>query len=184
LWGAGRGFDNLAYLTCGTGIGAGLILNGRLYRGKNNLAGEIGHAVIVPDGPVCVCGKRGCLEAFASGASIGRAGKAYYEDEAVTARVVCERARSGDTAAMGILLGAARALGVGIANLLQTLDLQCVVLGSLAVYAGDLIMAVVAQTVDENCWPSIRTGVSIVPAGLGESAQDLAAVAVALQKSV
>ena len=73
-WGAGQGCADMAFLTLGTGIGAGLILDGRLYRGRRDLAGEIGHATVWPNGPLCPCGKRGCLEALASGTSIARMG--------------------------------------------------------------------------------------------------------------
>jgi len=71
-WGAGQGTRDMAFLTMGTGIGAGLILNGELYRGRHDLAGEIGHTTIVPHGPPCLCGRRGCLETLSSGTAIGR----------------------------------------------------------------------------------------------------------------
>jgi glucokinase len=179
-WGAGRGLSSFAYLTCGTGIGAGLILDGKLYRGKHDLAGEIGHAVVIPNGPLCQCGKKGCLEAVASGSSIGRIGAKAYGDSSVTGRTVIERARLGEQLAIDVLLDAAFYLGIGIANLLQTLDLERVIIGSLAAYAGEIYLEKVRQTVIENAWESVRSGMDIIPSGLGSQTQDLAALAIAL----
>jgi glucokinase len=179
-WGAGKGTNSLAYLTCGTGIGAGIILDGRIYRGKNDLAGEIGHAVVIPDGPLCVCGKRGCLESLASGSSIGRMGAAAYGKSEMTGKAVIELAHTGDPAAVEIVLSAAYYLGIGISNLLHTLDIELIILGSLAVYAGERYMDKVQSTVVENTWKSILENTRIVPSGLGYRTQDLAALAMAL----
>ncbi len=179
-WGAGVGVGNMAYLTFGTGMGAGLILDGKLFRGKRDFAGEIGHATIYPDGPICLCGKRGCLEAIASGGAIDRIGRERYGDQTVNAAIVCERARGGDAVALGIIDEASRALGIGIANLLQTLDLEMVILGSLALKAGDLFLQPVRRYAEHYAWDSVMDGVRIVPAGLGFEAQDKAALAVAI----
>jgi glucokinase len=178
-WGAGKGMRSLAYLTCGTGIGAGLILDGRLYRGKNDFAGEIGHSVIVPNGPLCLCGKKGCLEALASGGAIGRIGAKVFGDPAMTGRRVIELAKGGNAAASSIMNDAAWYLGIGISSLLQTLDLEMVVIGSLAAYAGDSYMETVRETIKENTWQSIVLSTKIVPSGLGKDTQDLAALAIA-----
>jgi len=179
-WGAGKGVDNLAYLTCGTGIGAGIILDGKLYRGKYDLAGELGHAVIVPGGPLCLCGKRGCLEAVASGGAIGRIGSEFFSKPRMTGRDVIELAQSGDFGAKKIVQDAAYFLGIGIANLLQTLNLERVIIGSLALYAGQSFLDTVRATVKDNTWPSIYEKSSIVCSGLGERTQDLAALAIAV----
>jgi len=178
-WGAGQGCANMAFLTLGTGIGAGLILNSHLYRGRSDLAGEIGHAIVLPGGPLCSCGKRGCLEALASGTAIGRRGRERFGEENLTARDVCARARLGDSAACEILADAAYYLGLGLANLLQTLNLERIVLGTLAIHAADLLMEPIRRTAQENCWPRVWEGVSILPAALGDAAQDKAALAVA-----
>ena len=178
-WGAGRGAANLAYITFGTGIGAGLILNGALFRGKREFAGEIGHATIEPDGPLCLCGKRGCLEALASGGAIDRVARERFGNPAASAAFVCEQARLGNATALEIADRASRALGIGIANLLQTLDLERVILGSLAVKSGDIFLDPVRAYAAAYTWPSVMEGVEILPAGLGIRAQDLAALAVA-----
>ncbi|MGO8670604.1 MAG: ROK family protein [Capsulimonadaceae bacterium] len=178
-WGSGRGCDDMAFLTMGTGIGAGLILGGRLYRGRSDLAGEIGHACVLPGGPLCACGKRGCLETLASGTAIGRIGRERLDDPAIDAHGVCTRARAGDPAARAVVDEAARWMGIGIANLLHTLNLRRVILGTLAVAAGDLFLPPIRAAVIENSWPALAKDVEILPAGLGDRAQDAAALAVA-----
>ena len=179
-WGAGVGCSDMAFLTMGTGIGAGLILDGRLYRGRHDLAGEIGHATVWPDGPLCLCGRRGCLEALASGTSIGRMGRERFGEEGLTAHDVCARARLGDPVARSVIADAALYMGIGLANLLQTLNLERIILGTLAVHAADLLLEPIRASTEAHCWPRVWEGVSIVPAALGEAAQDKAALAVAL----
>ena len=179
-WGAGQGSQDMAFLTMGTGIGAGLILNGQLYRGRGDLAGEIGHATVLLDGPLCPCGKRGCLEALASGTAIGRMGRERSGEDGLTAHDVCARARLGDPVALSVIADAARFMGLGLANLLQTLNLERVVLGTLAVHAADLLLGPIREATEANCWPRVWEGVTIVPAALGDAAQDKAALAVAL----
>ena len=178
-WGAGQGCADMAFLTMGTGIGAGLILDGTLYRGRRDLAGEIGHATVWPDGPRCLCGKRGCLESLTSGTSIGRMGRERFGEDNLTAHDVCARARLGDPIALSVLADAALYMGIGLANLLQTLNLERIVLGTLAVHAADLLLEPIRAATQAYCWPRVWDGVSIVPAALGDAAQDKAALAVA-----
>ena len=179
-WGAGQGSRDMAFLTMGTGIGAGLILDNQLYRGRHDLAGEVGHATILPDGPPCPCGKRGCLETLASGTAIGRMGRERYKEPGLTARDVVTRARAGDAIALSVVADAAYYMGIGLANLLHTLNLEVIVLGTLAVEAGDLLLEPIRTSAREYCWPRVWDGVQIVPAALGAAAQDKAALAVAL----
>ena len=179
-WGAGQGCRDMAFLTMGTGVGAGLILDGALYRGRRDLAGEIGHATIYPGGVPCLCGKRGCLEAMASGTSIGRMGRERTGEEGLTAHDVCARARLGDPIALSVIADASLAMGIGLANLLQTLNLERIVLGTLAVHAADLFLEPIRAATEAYCWPRVWDGVSIVPAALGDAAQDKAALAIAL----
>ncbi len=183
-WGAGQGCRDMAFLTMGTGIGAGLILDGALYRGRRDLAGEIGHATIYPDGPPCLCGKRGCLEALASGTAIGRMGRERTGEDKLTAHDVCTRARLGDPVALSVIADAALAMGIGLANLLQTLNLERIVLGTLAVHAADLLIDPIRAATETYCWPRVWDGVSIVPAALGDAAQDKAALVLALTDAV
>ena len=190
-FGAGRGANNVVFLTLGTGIGAGLILDGRLYHGTNDLAGELGHQTILMNGPACLCGKRGCLEALASGPAIARLAresmmygrhrrvlaKAGGTPEDITAIHVIDAAKEGDAFAIGILEEAGTYLGVGLANTIQFLNPEKIILGTLAVHAGELLLAPVRAAVREYAWKRAVERCDILPAALGDRAQDLAGVA-------
>jgi glucokinase len=192
-FGAGRGTRNMVFMTWGTGIGGGLILEGRLYHGSNDLAGEVGHTTIVLDGPVCGCGKRGCLEALASGPAIARRARelAHEAPESllwqrtppaeVTAQHVVEAAREGDTFARFVLSEAATYMGIGIANLSQILNPERVVLGTIAIKAGDLVLEPLRRALQVHAWGRVREVLQVVPAELGDRAQDLAAICLWLQ---
>jgi glucokinase len=193
-WGAGRGTRNMIFLTMGTGIGGGLILDGRLYRGTNDLAGEVGHQTIMPNGPLCECGKRGCLEALASGPAIARLaqerlgygrGKALLSSAGgdaarISAKHVVEAAKSGDPFSAAILAEAGTYMGIGIANLIQILNPERIVLGTIAVHAGDLILQPIRDSIAEHAWERAASVCTVVPAELGDRAQDLAAISLAL----
>ncbi len=193
-YGAGRGAQNVVFLTMGTGIGGGLILDGRLYRGTNDLAGEVGHQTILINGPLCGCGKRGCLEALASGPAIARLarenlsygrGKALLaladgEPDNVTAQHVVEAAKAGDSFSKGILVEAGTYMGIGLANLIQILNPERIILGTIAVHAGDLILDPIREAVEEYAWNRSAAVCRIVPAELGDRAQDLAAISLAI----
>jgi glucokinase len=190
-FGAGKGTRNMIFLTMGTGIGGGLILDGRLYAGTNNLAGEIGHHTILMNGPLCGCGKRGCLEALASGPAIARLAResmmygrhkrvlalAGGKPADITAAHVVEAAHEGDAFARQVLDEAGTYMGVGIANLIQLLNPEIIILGTIAVHAGDLILHPIRAAVKEYAWERSAAVCRIVPAELGDRAQDLAAVA-------
>ncbi|GIW09363.1 MAG: hypothetical protein KatS3mg061_0420 [Dehalococcoidia bacterium] len=132
-FGAGRGVDHLVYLTVSTGIGGGIISGGRLLHGVHGFAGEVGHQVILPDGPPCGCGGRGCLEVLASGTAIVRRAQAAglpadrLAEEGAAA--VFAAAAAGDPRAQEVIAGATRALGLGVVNLLHVFDPALVVLG-------------------------------------------------------
>jgi len=187
-FGAGRGTRHMVFMTWGTGIGGGLILGGRLYRGANDLAGEIGHTTVLLDGPLCGCGKRGCLEALASGPSIARRARELAGEspeslvwqrvspEAVTAQHIVEAAIEGDTFARFVLAEAATYMGIGIANVAQILNPERVVLGTIAVKAGDLVLEPLRRALAVHAWGRVREALQVVPAELGDRAQDVAAV--------
>jgi glucokinase len=146
--------QHLAYLSIGTGIAAGVVLNGRLYKGARGMAGEIGHVIVEPDGPICVCGQAGCLEAVASGSAIARmAGEQMTlpgqtlsvdgvpnGDPALTAKAVFEAARQGDPIAAGIIQQASRYLARAIQFLIMAYDVQMVVLGGGVTHAGPALL--------------------------------------------
>lgn len=129
---------SLVYLSVGTGIAAGLVLDGRLYRGARGMAGEIGHMVIEPDGPRCACGTRGCLEALAAGPAIARLGQEAAGGTSetllrnyapVTAEAVYEAAWSGDQSALAVTRTVGRYLALAIQQLVMAYDVECIVLG-------------------------------------------------------
>ena len=182
LRGAGRGTRNMVFLTCSTGIGAGLILDGRLYRGSRYLAGEAGHQVIVPGGLPCGCGNRGCLEAYASGAGIARRLEALRGTDSGlpgTAREVVERARAGDAFSIRFLVETGEYLGMGLANVVFLLNPERIVLGTIAVGAGALLLDPAREALSRLVWPPLLEGLEIVPAELGEDLGDHAALSVA-----
>lgn len=154
-FGAGRGLDSLLYVQISTGVGAGIIASRQLLRGAG-LAGEFGHMTIAPDGPECVCGKRGCVESFAAGWALARDGRAALADapqdsplrklsagdpQRLDARQVCEAVRQGDPNAAAILDRAARALGMAIANAVVLLDPQAVLIGGGVSRSQDVLTA-------------------------------------------
>lgn len=182
-FGAGQGAMDMAFLTVGTGIGAGLILGGRLHRGATEAGGEVGHIAVVPEGRPCACGLRGCLEAYASGPSVARiAAENGFTGEG-TGRAVVEAARRGDPIAQAALAQAGQMLGRGIATLCMVVNPEVVVLGTLAVHAADLLLPPVRETVRRHTWPRIHDSLRIVPAALGDRAQDLAALCVWIDRS-
>ncbi len=193
-FGAGVGVNNLIFLTMGTGIGGGLILDGKICQGANGQAGEVGHQTILPDGPLCSCGKRGCLEALASGPAIARMAREsllYGRHKRVlslaggkltdiTAEHIINAAKEGDAFAIAILEEAGTYLGIGLANLIQILNPELILLGTLAIHAGDLLLDPVRKAVKEYAWESSYKNCSILPAALGDRVQDLATIAILL----
>ncbi len=149
--GAARGFRDALMLTFGTGIGAGIIVDRRIYRG-NAFAGEVGHMVLDPDGPLCACGRRGCWETFVSGSRLDRLASelAVQAPEGALARLVGDdspegrhltaAADTGDPAARAALAEVGAWLGRGVANLVAILDPQAVVVGGAAAQAGDHLL--------------------------------------------
>jgi glucokinase len=155
LYGAGRGMANMLYLSLGTGIAARVLIEGRLYRGTNGMAGELGHAIFVPNGPGCNCGADGCLEALASGPALVRLAREKLAtgqtsllrdlpdyQSALTAEQICEAATHGDDLAWQILNEAAAHLGYAIHLLAMAFDPQCIILGGGMAQEGPLIDAI------------------------------------------
>ena len=182
LYGAARGISDLIYLTISTGIGSGIIADGRMLLGANGLAGEAGHMIVQPDGPTCGCGNRGCLEAMASGSAIAREaaqriakGKKSKISKLVDgdlskidARIVSEAAQAGDRLAAGVLARAGQYLGIGIANLLRLYNPRMVVLGGSVVKAGPLLLEPMREVIRAAASSPYLEGLSIVQAALGD----------------
>ncbi|HEX3435289.1 MAG TPA: ROK family protein [Pseudacidobacterium sp.] len=145
--GAGKasGYQSLCMLTLGTGVGSGIILNGHVWHGFAGMAGESGHVPVYHDGLVCGCGSRGCLEQYASATAIARVGRkliaagvALNGSDAVTARTIAEGALAGDPESREIYNGVGKALGIGLASLVSTLNLPLYVIGGGVAAAWDL----------------------------------------------
>jgi len=167
-YGSGRGTQHLIYIQISTGIGAGLVLDGRLYRGTG-YAGEFGHLTVDPDGPVCACGKRGCVESFAAGWAIARDGRTAFGHGAVDARLVCQAARDGDPQAVAIVQRAFTALGIGIANAINLISPELIVIGGGVARSGDVMLPIVEQALDAHVLP-VMTRPRLALASLGDDA--------------
>jgi glucokinase len=194
-YGAARGASDAALLTIGTGIGGGLVLGGRLYRGSRGFGAELGHMVVDMDGPPCQgdCPGRGCLEAVASGNAIGREGveaarrspdsrlgKALSEGHEITGALVTELGHDGDPAAREVLELVGRRLGAGITNIVNVFNPEVVVVGGGALAAGDLMLEPARAVVAERALPPARRDVRIVPAHFGAESGMLGAAVLAL----
>jgi glucokinase len=178
--GAGRGARHVVFLTMSTGVGGGLILDGRLYRGKAGSAGEIGHTIVEWDGEPCGCGRRGCLEAYCGGARWmerlravtprdGRVSALAGGRAGVRPEHVVAAAREGDAFALAEFERYNRYLVRGIVNLVFALAPEVVILGTIPTHAGDaLCLSPVRQQVAEQLWPILAQGLRIVPSGLGD----------------
>lgn len=190
-FGAGRGFDHLVYLTMSTGVGAGLVLSGRVHRGVACLAGEVGHMPIEWEGELCACGMRGCLEAYVGGAAWARrlrrvapAGSLVVElaggAEKARPEHVVEAARRGDAFACAEMTRFNDYLARAIVQLVFVLAPQVFVLGTIAVAAGEaLCFAPVRERVRAHAWRELTEALVIAPAALGEHTADFAGLAVA-----
>jgi glucokinase len=162
--GAGRGAGNVMCIVCGTGIGGGLVLGGRLHLGPSARAGEFGHHTVVEDGPRCECGNRGCLELYAGARAIATAAGAPSFDETVV------QARAGDTRATAALARAGTLIGLAIANVLIFLCPDRVVVGGGVAEAGELLLDPLRASIAERARVAPLDRIAIVPADLGAHA--------------
>ncbi|HEU0303990.1 MAG TPA: ROK family protein, partial [Gaiellaceae bacterium] len=169
--GAGRGTQHMVMLTLGTGIGGGLILGGRLYRGATGAAAELGHIVIEFDGPECrgACTGRGHFERFASGSAADDLARELLGPEADSKQLVAA-ARDGDERAVRAFVDIGRRLGAGLASLVNAFDPEVVVIGGGFGEALDLMLDPALETMRRDALPPGRDNVRIVPAELGEDA--------------
>jgi glucokinase len=191
--GAARGASEALLLTLGTGIGGGVLIGGKVYRGAGGAAGELGHVVVEADGPPCPCGNCGCLETFASGTAIAEAGAAAaaaHPDSAlgkaadagreVTGPLVTELAGEGDAAAIEVLAGAGRMLGAGLSSLANAFDPELIVIGGGAAAAGELLLGPARDELARRALGDDGR-VRVVPAHFGPEAGMLGAALLALE---
>ena len=196
-YGAGRGCNNMIFMTFGTGLGAGLILDGRLYRGANGNAGEVGHIRLKGDGPVGF-GKAGSFEGFCSGGGIRQLAIAmakeaesqgqtpsYYQsgESGTTARTVAEAARNGDAVAVEVYRRSGAALGMGLSFLIDVLNPERIVIGSVFARANDLLTSSMNEVLEHEALAPSLSACRVVSAELGERIGDYAAIAIAMIRS-
>lgn len=182
-WGAGRNKKRLIYITVGTGIGGGIILDGHLYRGVDGAHPEIGHHVIDASGPACACGFHGCWESLAAGPAMVKWLESKMPDQSPctdhrTAKRICELAREGDALARQAVEREARYLGLGIANLVTLFTPDAIVLGGGVMKSADLFLGSIREMIRGSCRfvPHERTELAL--ASLGEDANLIGAARV------
>ena len=178
-YGAGRGAENMVYMTISTGIGGGLIIGGRLIHGVGDAAGEVGHMIVAPGGTPCGCGSRGCLETICSGTSIARRAAERLADGArssilldgglkeVTAHAVAEAARAGDPVAVEVWDETIKYLALGLGNIIAALAPEAIILGGGVSTAGDHLLVPLRRRVRESVKIAPVEEVRIVQAALG-----------------
>lgn len=178
LWGAGAGTQNMIYITVSTGIGAGIISDGRLITGKDGSAGEFGHMSIDWNGPPCRCGNRGCLENYASGTAIENTARdmlATAENTELTAKAISEAALAGDTTCAKMIEQAGAYLGVGAANLIYLFNPEVIVFGGGVMNASALLLPEIEKSMRARCIPGLAQEVRVVLSQIGVEAGVLGA---------
>lgn len=191
----GHGVENLVYLTCSTGMGGGIIANGRLIQGPTDTGGEVGHHIVDIHGPMCACGLRGCWEAFVGGRTSAENVKEKIRKEKVKTRMLdlaggkiehidhrifARAAREGDPFAVREWDAYADRFAQGLANLIMILNPELVILGTIAIHEGDFLLKPVKEKLPKYAWKWPIEACRIIPSALGPKIGDLAALAVAV----
>src|ERR671937_267215 len=176
-FGVGRGTHVMAYLRLSAGIGAGLVINGRPFRGARGIAGEIGHVLVDPQGPICRCGNRGCLETFVAGPALCELLRRSHG--ALTVRELLKLAADGDAGCQRVINDAGRVVGRAVADLCNYLNPDLVVVGGDLSAAGDLVLEPMREAVRRFAIPAAAEDVEIVAGTLGDRAELLGALALA-----
>ena len=196
-FGAGKGYNNVIFLTFGTGLGAGLILDGRLYSGTNDNAGECGHIRLADDGPVGY-GKAGSFEGFCSGGGIASLGRTMTLDkinkgekvafcptlddlDSINAKVIADYADAGDEFAKNIYAVSGRHLGMGLSVLIDILNPEVIIIGSIFSRSRNLLWEECKKVIDKEALPGAASVCKVVTSGLGEKIGDYAALSLAVK---
>ncbi|WP_318750106.1 ROK family protein [Thermaerobacter composti] len=196
VFGAGRGLRNFICVTLGTGVGAGIVLDGQLYVGVTESAGEIGHLTVEKEGLPCGCGNRGCLEQYASGRAIARRAQERLREgvrsslwtlvdgavDRVTAKHVAAAFAQGDDLAREVLTEAAEYLAIGLAGAIHLFNPERIIVGGGVSLAGEPFLELVRQAVGRRVWEVPLSAVSIVRAELGDRSGVMGAAALALRR--
>jgi glucokinase len=198
-FGAGRGVNNIVCFALGTGVGGGIVTNGRLYKGTHGMAGEVGHIVVETDGVPCPCGQKGCVERYASATGIVNLAIEYSktakENEVtkfvdtvrknpaeITSKIVYEYVAQADPVALKVHHRACDMLGRAVGRGMNALSPDRVVLGGGVMMAGDVILEAVNAYAARHCWQAIFDRWEIVPAQMGEDAGVMGALALAFEE--
>ncbi|XCM29174.1 ROK family transcriptional regulator [Streptomyces parvus] len=181
VWGSGRGVKDLAYIKVASGVGAGLVIDGTIYRGPGGTAGEIGHITLDESGPVCRCGNRGCLETFTAARYVLPLLQPSHGPGLTMERVV-QLAREGDPGCRRVIGDVGRHIGSGVANLCNLLNPSRVVLGGSLAEAGELVLGPIRDSVSRYAIPSAARQLSVLPGALGGRAEVLGALALVLSE--
>ncbi|MBI2829719.1 MAG: ROK family protein [Chloroflexi bacterium] len=197
-FGAGRSARNFIYITVSTGIGGGIIIDGKVYHGASGVAGEVGHIVIDDDGPPCGCGNHGCWETLASGTALAREAKKRIDSgvktsileyaggtlEKVNAEAVHRAARAGDNLAVALIRRNAYYLGVGLANLINIFNPELIVIGGGLSNLGDLLLKPASEEAGRRAFRQSYQAVRIVRAELGSDSGVIGAASFALEEVI
>ncbi|HET8949139.1 MAG TPA: ROK family transcriptional regulator [Solirubrobacteraceae bacterium] len=181
-FGAGRDAKDLVYLMISSGIGAGLVLNGRLYRGAEGLAGELGHVLVDADGPVCRCGNRGCLETVAGTDALADLLRRSHGD-GLDGRAIVRLAREGDLGCRRVIADAGRAIGQAAATLVNVLNPELLIVGGDLSDAGELLLDGVRESLERSALPTAAQAAAVVAGSLGDRAEVLGAIALVLSEA-
>ncbi len=177
-WGNGKGCNNLIFLTFGTGLGAGLILNGKIYSGKDGYAGEIGHIRLENNGPYCYR-KHGSFESFCSGSGISKLYELRFKEK-LTAKQICNKAKNGDIKCLEVVKESAMQLGKGLSILIDILNPECIVIGSIYTRDEKLFKDEMLEYIHKEALEESTKGLLILPSKLQENLGDMAALGVAI----
>ncbi len=192
--GAGKGKKHILMITLGTGIGGGLFLNGELYRGFTGFAGEVGHIVIDPEGPLCACGQKGCFETFGAGPAIAtRAEKYLLETNGsllhkwrkegagrLSVKMIFDAARMGDEVALEVAKETGEYIGIGLSSLLNLINPEIVVIGGSISRAGEVLLQPIRESIAKHALVGVK-GTPVVQAALGNDAGVIGAAAIAMR---
>ena len=181
-FGAGRDAKDLVYLMISSGIGAGLVLNGRLYRGAEGLAGELGHVLVDAEGPVCRCGNRGCLETVAGTDALADLLRRSHGD-GLDGRAIVRLAREGDLGCRRVIADAGRAIGKAAATLVNVLNPELLIVGGDLSDAGELLLDGVRESLERSALPTAVQAAEVVAGSLGDRAEVLGAIALVLSEA-
>lgn len=181
VWGSGRGVRDLAYIKVAGGVGAGLVIDGQIYRGPGGTAGEIGHITLDESGPVCRCGNRGCLETFTAARYVLPLLEPTH-GTGLTMEKVVALAKEGDPGCRRVVADVGRYVGSGVASLCNLLNPSRVVLGGDLAEAGELVLGPIRTSVGRYAIPSAARQLELVPGSLGGRAEVLGALALALRE--